>query len=104
MELTLLFGFLPNNNLHVIGVVWTLGVIFVFYIIFLYFVFLLYSKKRAWVFSCSVNFVTFCRQIYFMKEPFVIASFVCRYFFCTVSIFYYGWIILSLQEGTIKIC
>ena len=59
IEITMLFGFLPNNNLNVIGVSWTLGVIFVFYIIFPYFVFLLYSKKRAW-FSLVISlFITY---------------------------------------------
>ena len=34
MEITMLFGFLPNNTLSTIGVAWTLGAIFAFYIIF----------------------------------------------------------------------
>lgn len=81
MEFTLLFGFLPNNNLHVIGVAWTLGVIFVFYITFPYFVFLLYSKKRAWFSLVASMLITFCCQSYFMREPFVNVSFVCRHSF-----------------------
>ena len=32
MEITMLFGFLPNNSLSVIGVAWTLGAIFAFYL------------------------------------------------------------------------
>lgn len=31
MEFLLIYGFLPNNALNVIGVSWTLGVIFTFY-------------------------------------------------------------------------
>ena len=34
MEITMLFGFLPNNTLSTIVVAWTLGAIFAFYIIF----------------------------------------------------------------------
>ena len=47
MEVTMLFGFLPNNALSTIGVAWTLGAIFAFYIIFPFIVFLLYSPKRG---------------------------------------------------------
>lgn len=46
MEITMLFGFLPNNTLSTIGVAWTLGAIFAFYIIFPFIVFLLYSPKK----------------------------------------------------------
>ena len=46
MEITMLFGFLPNNTLSTIGVAWTLGAIFAFYIIFPFIVFLLYNKKE----------------------------------------------------------
>ena len=45
MEITMLFGFLPNNTLSTIGVAWTLGAIFAFYIIFPFIVFLLYKKQ-----------------------------------------------------------
>ena len=39
-NLTLCFGLLPNANIGVIGVGWTLGVVFVFYLLFPLFVFL----------------------------------------------------------------
>ncbi|MDD6489514.1 MAG: acyltransferase family protein [Clostridia bacterium] len=58
-DLTLLFGFLPNN-ISVIGVGWFLGLIFVFYLIFPFFCVLLENKKRAWIsFAVSLiyNFV-----------------------------------------------
>lgn len=81
IEITMLFGFLPNNNLNVIGVAWTLGVIFVFYIIFPYFVFLLYSKKRAW-FSLAISLlITYMCQIYFMTDKFVTPDYVMRHSF-----------------------
>ena len=34
MEVTLLYGLLPNNTMNVLGVCWTLGVIFLFYLMF----------------------------------------------------------------------
>lgn len=47
-NLTLCQGLLPNANISVIGVSWTLAVIFVFYMLFPFFCFLLGNKKRAW--------------------------------------------------------
>lgn len=46
-NLTLCQGLLPDVEISVIGVSWTLAVIFVFYIIFPFFVFLIGNKKRA---------------------------------------------------------
>ncbi len=48
-NLTLCFGLLPNANITVIGVGWTLGVIFVFYLLFPFFCYLMGNKKRAWM-------------------------------------------------------
>ena len=47
-NLTLCQGLLPNANITVIGVSWTLAVIFVFYMLFPFFCFLIENKKRAW--------------------------------------------------------
>lgn len=47
-NLTLCQGLLPNANISVIGVSWTLAVIFVFYMLFPFFCFLMGNKKRAW--------------------------------------------------------
>lgn len=47
-NLTLCQGLLPNANISVIGVSWTLAVIFVFYMLFPFFCFWLENKKRAW--------------------------------------------------------
>lgn len=47
-NLTLCQGLLPNANISVIGVSWTLAVIFVFYMLFPFFCFLIENKKRAW--------------------------------------------------------
>lgn len=102
IEVTMLFGFLPNNNLSVIGVAWTLGVIFVFYIIFPYFVFLLYSKKRAW-FSLVVSLlITYMCQIYFMTDKFVIPDYSMRHsFLYCISFFVMGGI-LYLYKAEIE--
>ena len=64
-NLTLCQGLLPNMNISVIGVSWTLAVIFVFYLLFPFFCFLLENKKRAWLaFICAViyNFVLYKRK------------------------------------------
>lgn len=54
-NLTLCQGLLPNMNISVIGVSWTLAVIFVFYLLFPYVCFLLENKKRAWLsFGCAL--------------------------------------------------
>ena len=47
-NLTLCQGLLPNANISVIGVSWTLAVIFVFYMLFPFFCFLIGNRKRAW--------------------------------------------------------
>lgn len=60
-NLTLCQGLLPNANISVIGVSWTLAVIFVFYMLFPFFCFLLGDKKRAWgvaVIAFVFNFVS----------------------------------------------
>ena len=70
MDITLLFGFLPVNDLSVIGVAWFLGVVCLFYIFFPFFVFLMDNKKRAWIFfiiSFIINIL--CKQ-YFFTETF----------------------------------
>lgn len=63
-DVTLLFGFLPNSNISVIGVGWTLGVIFAFYILFPFFVFMLWNKKRAWI-SLSVSLILYYSCAYY---------------------------------------
>nr|WP_269130652.1 acyltransferase family protein [Mediterraneibacter faecis] len=65
-NLTLCQGLLPNMNISVIGVSWTLAVIFVFYLLFPFFCFLLESKKRAWLaFICAVIYNFVCSTYFF---------------------------------------
>jgi len=81
MEITMLFGFLPNNTLSTIGVAWTLGAIFAFYIIFPLIVFLLYNKKRG-IMSFVISLaITYMCQCYFMTDRFVTEDFVMRHSF-----------------------
>ena len=71
-DLTLVYSLLPNPNISVIGVGWTLGVIFLFYLLFPFFCFILRDKKSGvitLILSILVNY--FC-DIYFMKPPFVV--------------------------------
>ena len=59
-DLTLLFGFLPENCISVIGVGWFLGLVFIFYLIFPFFCVLIENKRRAWLafgISLIYNFV-----------------------------------------------
>lgn len=75
VEATLAFGFLPNNQLSVMGVAWFLGVIFVFYMLFPFFVFILSEKRRAcFVFGLSIAIVP-CLQQHLFSERFVVESF-----------------------------
>ncbi|MBQ7538020.1 MAG: acyltransferase [Treponema sp.] len=81
IEIMLVYGFLPNNALNVIGVGWTLGVIFVFYFLFPAFSVLLKTKRRAWIFlflSLWVNFI--CSHHYF-NDQFVNELFTPRHSF-----------------------
>lgn len=67
-NLTLCQGLLPNMNISIIGVSWTLAVIFVFYLLFPFFVFLLDNKKRAWLSLICALFYNFVCNIYFFDE------------------------------------
>lgn len=65
-NLTLCQGLLPNMNISVIGMSWTLAVIFVFYLLFPFFCFLLENKKRAWLaFVCAAIYNFVCSAYFF---------------------------------------
>ena len=86
-NLTLCQGLLPNMNISVIGVSWTLAVIFVFYLLFPFFCFLLESKKRAWLaFNCAVIYNFVCSTYFFDESH--IADRVAVNFSARTSILY----------------
>ena len=62
---TLCQGLLPNTNISVIGVSWTLAVIFVFYMLFPFFCFLFGNKKRAWIVAVAALIFNFVSSNYF---------------------------------------
>lgn len=103
IELTLVFGFLPNNELNVIGVAWTLGVIFVFYIVFPFIVFLVSNKRRAWLtFIISIVTQILCAA-YFMTGEFVQVNYSPKhsFLFC-VPYFGSGCLVYLYKESIIK--
>lgn len=101
IELTLVFGLLPNNQLEVIGVAWTLGVIFVFYMIFPFVVFLMWNEKRAWLaFFCSLIIQFLCKT-YFMTEKFVGKSFSLKHSFLFCMPFFLIGCLLYLYKNNV---
>lgn len=101
MEVTMAFGLLPNNQLSVLGVCWTLGVIFLFYMLFPYFVFLLGSRRRAWVVLIITLLINQMCSQYFFMEKFVIDSFVPRHSFLFCTPFFVGGGIIYLYREEI---
>lgn len=73
-NLTLLFSFIADSAISVVGVGWTLGVIFAFYIIFPFFVFLLWDKQRAWVSLLLAYLLHLACNYYFLIEGRVVLN------------------------------
>lgn len=99
-NLTLCFGLLPNPQISVIGVGWTLGVIFVFYLLFPFFCFLISNKKRAWFsFGLAVIYNLLC-EFYFFDEAHMPAGFSYRanFLYCAVFFLAGGIIYLYRKE------
>ena len=97
-EATLVFGLLPNNQLEVIGVSWTLGVIFLFYMLFPFVVFLCWDKKRTvYTFIASLIISFFC-VYYFFSDQFVISNFTPRHNFIYCSPLFIGGGLLYLYR------
>ena len=67
-NLTLCQGLLPNANISVIGVSWTLAVIFVFYMLFPFFCFLIGNKKRVWGVAVAALVFNWLCANYFKAE------------------------------------
>lgn len=106
-DLTLVFGFLPNANISVVGVGWFLGVIFVFYLIFPFFVFLLWKKERAWMaLAISILWNVLC-QVYFFDQSHVVSGFMARtnFLYCTMFFVTGGVIFLYRDKfiGLVKV-
>lgn len=72
-NLTLCQGFLPNANISVIGVSWTLAVIFAFYMLFPFFCFLLGNKKRAWCVAIAALLFNYLCSSYFFDGSHIVA-------------------------------
>lgn len=81
IESTLLFGFLPNNNLDLLGVSWTLGVIFVFYFFFPFYCELISNKKQSLFFLVVSLIISYSCSEYFFSSSFVINNFPARHNF-----------------------
>ena len=77
-NLTMLQGLLPNPQISVVGVSWTLAVIFVFYLLFPFFCFLLFSKKRAWLGFIIAGVYNILCRVYFFDEQHVMENFMER--------------------------
>lgn len=87
-NLTLAQGLLPNANISVIGVSWTLAVIFVFYMLFPFFCFLIKNKRRAWgVALIALIFNWLCSSYFDATRTNIIYDAV--YFICGGLIFLY---------------
>ncbi|CBK75202.1 Predicted acyltransferases [Butyrivibrio fibrisolvens 16/4] len=76
-NLTMFFGFLPTENVKIIGVGWFLGILFIFYYMFPFYVFLLSNKRRAWFSFIVAIILNYVSRYYFGCQKRVMAfSFV----------------------------
>ena len=99
-DLTLVFSLLPNGEMSVIGVGWTIGIIFLFYMLFPFFCFLLKSKKRAWfVLALAAFYQVFC-VLYFMNSDHVVTDFRYKvnFLYCAVYFVAGGLLYLYREE------
>lgn len=101
-NLTLLFGFLPNSNISVIGVGWALGVIFAFYWLFPVIVFGIYTKKRAWfTLLISIFFYFACSEYFLVNNEVVRCNFLywsCYFIVGGILYLYKDFIITFLRD------
>lgn len=99
IEITMIYGLLPNNALNLIGVGWTVGVIFLFYLFFPAYSLLLKSKKRAWIsFFISLWIALICR-LYYFSDYYVNALFTPRHsFLYCLPFFIFGGIVFLYKE------
>lgn len=104
IELTLVFGFLPNNEFSVIGVAWTIGVIFAFYIVFPFVVFLISNKRRAWGTLAATIVIQILCKTYFMTDKFVVSGYNMKhhFLFC-MPYFMIGCLIFLYKKNIIEL-
>ena len=104
VEASLIFGFLPNMKLSVIGVGWVLGVVFIFYMVFPFFVFLIQDKRRAWVAFFVTLMVSIVCRVHFFSNEYVLNSFAERtnFLYCA-PFFLIGGILFLYRGGFFKI-
>lgn len=101
-DLTLVFALLPNPNISVIGVGWTLGVIFLFYMLFPFFCFILEDTRRAWItFFITILYNIVC-NVYFMDISHVIEDFSFRSNFLFCSMYFMAGGIVYLYRETLR--
>lgn len=105
IEVTLLYGLLPNNALNVIGVGWTIGVIFLFYLLFPAFTILLKTKKRAWFSLGIALWINFICSVHYFSEFYVNDLFTPRhsFIFC-LPLFIAGGIVYLYRDVLKRIC
>lgn len=100
-DITLVFSLLPNPDISVIGVGWTIGVIFVFYLLFPFFCFLLENKKTAWLAFVVSIFYNVSAEIYFLDDSHVIEGFRNRTNFAYCSMFFMAGGMIYLYKDII---
>lgn len=101
-DLTLTFSLLPNPDISIIGVGWTLGVIFFFYMLFPFFCFLLKNKKRAWFAFAVAIFYNVAAQEYFMDSAHVVDGFRNRSNFAFSAMFFVAGGLIYLYRESIE--
>ncbi len=100
-DLTLVFALLPNFEVSVLGVGWTLGVIFLFYMLFPFFCFLLKDKKTAWfTFAVAVLYQMAC-VTYFMDSAHVVEGFRVKLNFLYCAVYFVAGGLVYLYRETI---
>lgn len=105
IEAMLMHGLLPNNEMNVLGVSWTLGVIFLFYLLFPFFTVLLKTKRRAWLTLAASLWLSFICEQYFFNPYFVTESFTPRHsFLYCAPLFCGGGIAYLYRYGIKKMC
>ncbi len=102
LEVTLVFGLLPNVEMNVLGVSWTLGVIFLFYMLFPFLSVFLKNRKRTWMLLAVSMWINFSCENYFFSGKFVTASFVPRHSFLYCMQFFVGGALVYHYRKEIK--